>query len=86
MVTTYVLLFVLLTCMTGHPGLLPPSLSSPSQEELDAVITLSRAGILTNLGYLELDNSISLDTVSPTDLALLVSISWGLNKHTCNSR
>merc|ERR1719228_2797424 len=53
----------------------PPSLSSPSQAEFDAVLTLSKAGLLTRLAYLELHgDDLDLDSIPSADLAILFSI------------
>merc|ERR1711962_1960149 len=69
-----VLLVVSLPSILSLPH--PPSLSSPSQAEFDAAITLSKAGILTRLKYLELNNDLNLDldSIPVEDLAILFSI------------
>jgi hypothetical protein len=55
----------------------PPSLSSPSQQELEAAILLTRSGQLTALGDIELDDGVSLENVNGSDLARLLGSCQG---------
>merc|ERR1719153_2082751 len=73
-ITTVLLVVSLSSTIFSLPH--PPSLSSPSQAELDAVLTLSKAGLLTRLTYLELhdDDDLDLDSIPSADLAILFSI------------
>merc|ERR1712098_986276 len=66
------LLVVTLPCIQSRPP--PPSLSYPSQAELNAALTLSMAGLLTRLTYLELNDDLNLESIPAADLAVLFSI------------
>merc|ERR1712126_483294 len=71
--TTVLLVVTLPSSILSLPH--PPSLSSPSQAEFNAVLTLSKAGLLTRLTYLELHgDDLDLDSIPSADLAVLFSI------------
>merc|ERR1719228_998380 len=72
MLSIPLLLPLSILCSASHP-----SISAPSQQEFDAALTLSNAGLLTRLEWLELYPHISFTEVPPTELAILLSISEG---------
>ena len=52
-------------------------LYSPSQQEFDATLTLVKAGMLTTIEALELDEQDMVASLDPNDLALLLSVCKG---------
>jgi hypothetical protein len=68
--------FALLASCLGHQEE-EHFLSSPSQQELEAAILLTRSGQLTALGVIELDDGVSLENVNGTDLARLLGSCQG---------
>ena len=52
-------------------------LSSPSQQEFTATLTLVKAGMLTTIEALELDEQDMVASLDPNDLALLLSVCKG---------
>lgn len=52
-------------------------LSSPSQQEFNATLTLVKAGMLTTIEALELDEQDMVASLDPNDLALLLSVCKG---------